>query len=184
MRKIRKWPPMKAYLEPLLHPCDNSLIAKRVRLSSFDHPYHFHPEIEITFIAKSSGTRVIGDHIGSFQAGELYILGANVPHVFRNTLCPAGGAEAEVLQFQGERMHGFPEARGFNRLLDRSDSGMVFDCATSERGARLMRQIRQTKGVLRLPGIGFALHGSRDQTEHNEIFPVNRTELSPDHSMR
>ncbi len=145
---------MRANLEPLLHPPDRSLVSKRIRLPTFDHPYHFHPEIEMTFISESCGTRVVGDHIGSFQAGELYLLGANLPHVFRNTVPPEKGALAEVLHFLHGASPGFlqgmPELRTFKLLLDRSRSGLVFDPETSLRAGRLLRRIRQTDGVKRL----------------------------------
>ena len=145
---------MKANLEPLLHRPDSSWGSKRVRLPAFNHPYHFHPEIEITFIAESNGTRVVGDHIGSFQAGELYLLGANLPHVFRNTVPPKRRAEAEVLHFPRGPKSGFleamPEMKAFAQLLDRSNAGLLFDPQTSGQGGLLLRRIRQTRGVRRL----------------------------------
>ena len=145
---------MKANLEPLLRPPNSSLVSRQVSLPSFDHPYHFHPEIEITFIAESSGTRVIGDHIGSFHAGELYLLGVNLPHVFRNTAPPGRRAKAEVLHFlygsKSTLLKGIPEMREFSLLLDRGKSGLVFDRKTSLRGGRLLRRIRETDGVRRL----------------------------------
>ena len=55
---------MKANLESLPPSPDGALLSKLVRLPSFDHPYHFHPEIEITFIAKSEGTRLLGGDLG------------------------------------------------------------------------------------------------------------------------
>jgi len=146
---------MKANLEPLLHPPDRSLISRQVRLPAFDHPYHFHPEVEITFIAESRGTRVIGDQIGSFHPGELYLLGANLPHVFRNTtLLRESGAKAEVLHFMGDPKAGFlnsmPEAQAFLHLLDRSKQGIIFDQTTSARGGLLLRRIRETDGMRRM----------------------------------
>lgn len=145
---------MKANLEPLLHPPDSSLVSKLVRLPSFNHPYHFHPEVEITFIGASSGTRAVGDNIGSFHAGELYLLGENLPHVFRNTFPPGNGAEAEVLHFLpgpgAGVLDALPETRAFARLLEAAKAGMVFDQNTSKLAGRLLRQIRQASGMRRL----------------------------------
>ena len=141
-------------MEPLLHSSDSSLLSKQVSLLSFDHPYHFHPEIEITFIAKGGGTRVIGDHIGSFQAGELYLMGANLAHVFRNTVPLECGVEAEVLHFlngsKSNSLMGIPEMREFILLLERGRRGLVFDQETSLNGGRLLQRIRQADGVKRL----------------------------------
>lgn len=46
---------------------------------------HQHPEVQLTVIVKGEGSLVVGDYIGPFQAGEIYLLGSNAPHVFRNT---------------------------------------------------------------------------------------------------
>ena len=145
---------MKAHLEPLLRPPDRFLLSKRIELPAFDHPYHFHPEIELAFIAASQGTCVIGDHIGSFQAGELYLLGSNLPHVFRNTAAPLPAAVAEVLHVPPSLNRGMlgeiPELEDFWRLIERSRVGLVFDQATSATCAALLRRIRETDGARRL----------------------------------
>lgn len=108
----------------------------------------------MTFISESCGTRVVGDHIGSFHAGEFYLLGVNLPHVFRNTVPPEKGARAEVLHFLHGSGSGFlqgiPELRGFGLLLERSRSGLVYDPETSLCAGRLLRRIRQTNGAKRL----------------------------------
>ncbi len=45
---------------------------------------HQHPEVQLTFIESSSGTLIHGDYLGQFSAGDIYLVGSNVPHVFRN----------------------------------------------------------------------------------------------------
>jgi mannose-6-phosphate isomerase-like protein (cupin superfamily) len=49
-----------------------------------EHDWHFHPELELIYFMKSTGTRYVGNSIGSFGPGELYLIGSNVPHLFRN----------------------------------------------------------------------------------------------------
>lgn len=46
---------------------------------------HTHPEVQITLILKSSGTCFIGNSIGSFEPGEIYIIGSQIPHIFKNS---------------------------------------------------------------------------------------------------
>ena len=45
---------------------------------------HQHAELQIMFIRKSSGTAIIGGHIGEFHAGDIFVIGSDIPHVFRN----------------------------------------------------------------------------------------------------
>src|SRR5688500_14504271 len=39
--------------------------------------WHYHPEIELLFLKQSSGTWLIGDHIGHYQSGDVVMIGAN-----------------------------------------------------------------------------------------------------------
>ena len=46
----------------------------------FNLPFHFHPEIEINLVVRGKGTRYVGYQKENFGAGDLVILGANLPH--------------------------------------------------------------------------------------------------------
>ena len=54
------------------------------RLPHFYNALHAHPEIQIMLILKSEGTLIAGDYVGRFEAGDLFVMGSNLPHVFRN----------------------------------------------------------------------------------------------------
>lgn len=141
---------MRAQLETLI-TFDRLLTPKHVKLPCFDHPFHFHPEWEITYLSASGGTCVIGDHIGSFRAGELYVLGSKLPHVFRNTPQPGEMAEAEVLHISAAAMKGplagIDELKDFASLLQQSQAGLIFDRKTSLRAGGMLRRIRRSGGV-------------------------------------
>jgi AraC-like DNA-binding protein len=59
----------------------------------YDH-LHQHPEIQITLILQSEGTLLAGDYIGRFVAGDVFVIGANLPHVFKND--PQYGKDGRV----------------------------------------------------------------------------------------
>lgn len=145
---------MKAELEPIVSGSGECFYARRFEQPVFDHPFHYHPEIEIAYIVRSSGTLVVGDYIDSFARGDLYLIGPNLPHIFRHSEAPEGGAASEVIHFQADEL-GAPHFAGaewasFRDLLVRSRLGLQFDAVTAEAVHRLMVAIRQGSGLERM----------------------------------
>lgn len=61
--------------------------AIRVQVDEMPHLYnhlHQHPEIQLTLIQKSSGTLIAGGHVSRFKEGDVFVIGSNQSHVFRN----------------------------------------------------------------------------------------------------
>jgi AraC-like DNA-binding protein/quercetin dioxygenase-like cupin family protein len=61
--------------------------AFRVQVDDLPHLYnhlHQHPEIQLTLIKESNGTLIAGDYVGPFHPGDVFVIGGNQPHVFRN----------------------------------------------------------------------------------------------------
>ena len=64
-------------------PQESFLVRKDVGEQMLNN-WHYHPEIELLYIRKSTGTWIIGDHIGPFKSGDLILIGSNLPHCFRH----------------------------------------------------------------------------------------------------
>lgn len=45
---------------------------------------HQHPQLQLTVILEGKGQFLSGDYVGRFQAGDVFFLGENAPHVFRS----------------------------------------------------------------------------------------------------
>ena len=45
---------------------------------------HQHPELQLTVILEGNGTLFLGDYVGEFTEDEIYVIGSNVPHVFKS----------------------------------------------------------------------------------------------------
>jgi AraC-like DNA-binding protein len=67
---------------PVAH--DKTVIIKEEVLPHF-YPYlHRHEEIQLTLIQKGEGTLLVDNNMHSFGANEVYLIGSNVPHVFKS----------------------------------------------------------------------------------------------------
>lgn len=60
-----------------------SLILQEDKESYFYDNLHQHEEYQLTLVIEGSGTVVHGEYVGTFQSGDVFLMGSNVPHVFR-----------------------------------------------------------------------------------------------------
>ncbi|MHA4806555.1 AraC family transcriptional regulator [Flavitalea flava] len=61
-----------------------SVVVQEDQLPFFYNYLHRHKEAQITMIIKGSGTLILGNYTQPFQAGDIYFIGANQPHIFKS----------------------------------------------------------------------------------------------------
>ncbi|HEV7286591.1 MAG TPA: AraC family transcriptional regulator [Kaistia sp.] len=133
---------MKPFLERLALPDGASWATLNRRLDGeIPFQWHHHPEFELTLTLNSRGQRFIGDHIGSYDDGDLVLVGPNLPHSW----CSAAKIEeaaphvALVMWFlpQWTAPLGsvFTELRPVAAMLARAKTGLKFSDAAAT-GAR------------------------------------------------
>ncbi len=77
---------MKPFLERLRPEPGTSWAMLNRRLDDgIPFQWHHHPELELTLTCNSRGQRFIGDHIGSYDDGDLVLIGPNLPHTWHST---------------------------------------------------------------------------------------------------
>jgi AraC-like DNA-binding protein len=117
-------------------------------IDNFPGIWHFHDELELTLIIKSTGSRMVGDSIDSFKEGDLVLLGKNLPHTWRNDSSPL--SEALVIHFfedfLGEKFFNIPEMYKIKRLLNRSGRGLSISGNTSKKVVGLMKKMENNTG--------------------------------------
>jgi AraC-like DNA-binding protein len=117
--------------------------------------WHFHPEFQLGHVISGTGERVIGDCIHSIDAGEVILLGPNLPHVWRYN--PAeGGDDVDAIaihfreDFLGNDFLNCPELRDLKLLLSRACQGLQVIGPTRQEIVPMLAAIRKQSGFTRL----------------------------------
>ncbi len=140
----------------------------------YDH-LHYHPEIQLTLILESSGTLFAGDKIDRFNKGDIYLLGGNLPHVFRNdskyyqtnSELKAHGISVHFSKnCFGESFFNSPELSDVNRLIVQSERGIKLSPLNLDIFINLFQKIHQEKGINRFIHL---LQLLEQINEHEEI---------------
>ncbi len=110
----------------------SSFLIRTFNESSFSAPYHFHPEYELTLILKGEGKRYTGNNMSAYKAGDLVMIGPNLPHCWKSENIHQGelNASSQVIQFRDDFLgtHFFlkPEMAGVLQLFNTSCFGIQF----------------------------------------------------------
>ncbi len=141
---------------------DKSFIVFRENCKSFPCPWHFHPEYELVLVNKSSGSRMVGDHIGHFNEGDLVIMGPKIPHVWVSDDKYTKGlaktnADAIVIHFLddflGEGFFQIPEMENIRNFLKLSNHGIVINGEAKKQIGQLMKSMLAMNGIQRLAAL-------------------------------
>lgn len=115
--------------------------------------WHYHPEIEIHLIRKSTGSFIVGDYVGAFEPGHVAIVGSNLPHDWMSDLHIEKYFENRdaVIQFDADWLKRcsstIPEVVSLKPLLEEAKKGIVFFGQTRTRAESLIEEIGKTKGI-------------------------------------
>jgi AraC-like DNA-binding protein len=142
--------------------------------------WHAHEEYELHLIVETRGKAFVGNFIGNFEPGSLFLTGPNLPHNWVTDSVSSEKIEIRdmLVQFSQKSFEklaeGFPEFYGIRKMLDLAASGILFKGfnATFARGH--MEAIRDNIGPERiLAFIRFLVR----LNEHAEKVTLSETKL-------
>ncbi|APY11523.1 hypothetical protein BWZ22_09830 [Seonamhaeicola sp. S2-3] len=127
---------------------------------NFDMPWHFHPELELTLILESEGIRYIGDHTSRYKAGDLVLVGSNLPHMWVNNSTETSAKNKKfnrsiriTLQFPPDMIDNMfkkaQELQPLIRLFALAQRGISFSQKTSKEIKPLFLEINDKTGLRR-----------------------------------
>ncbi|MFY8035768.1 MAG: AraC family transcriptional regulator [Cyclobacteriaceae bacterium] len=121
---------------------------------------HQHPELQVMLILKGEGTLVAGDYLGRFEANDLFIIGSEQPHVFRNdeVYYRKGRSKKKVHaislyfheQYVGEWFWNLTEMKAIRSFFKTSLRGYRVTGTTKEKLTQIILRIKTKTGLDRL----------------------------------
>ena len=116
---------MRASKEHVHHP-HATLRCLRLELPAFKAPRHRHHHLELTWVERGEGLRQVGDHTAPFEAGDLVLLGPDLPHTWLTHPGWRGKALATVVQFDPALFErpALPELAALQPLVHRAQRGL------------------------------------------------------------
>lgn len=150
---------MKPALEKLILPSGSSFRCFDRSELETEIKWHRHPELEINFVSKGGGTRLVGDHIGEFSDGDLVLVGPNLPHTWLSDAYVGKRYDRHpsiVVQFLPESLGSvvdLPEMEGIKTLIEHSTRGIWFRGERAHFVGQLMTELVNRTGSSRLIGL-------------------------------
>jgi len=120
--------------------------------------WHCHTEFELHMIVATHGKAFVGDHIGNFGPGYVYLIGPHLPHNWISSEDTESSSTSvirdKVINFSQQSFdllyEAVPEARELSGLLEQAAYGLEFYDGDSKLYESLFDQVRDSRGINKL----------------------------------
>ena len=185
---------MKVLPFTLLVPDDKSVISEQVELPHF-YPYlHRHDECQITWVQEGEGTLVAGNNMHDFKAGDIFVLGANLPHLFKSNpeyfMSDSGKLiKACSLYFNPDGIMGslfdLPEMKNTKSFLKQHKHGFKVPKEFTRQIAKQLTEVHESSGTNLLFNFLELVNGFTQITDIDPLCPaVYSSDISENEGMR
>jgi AraC-like DNA-binding protein len=112
--------------------------------------WHYHPDCELLYIRRSTGTWLVGDYVGRFRSGDVILIGPNLPHSFRHEYAYVMERDKEpgeaivalfLKRILGDTLLDLPEVKGIKNILALSEKGLKLTGRTRQKVAAMMEKM-------------------------------------------
>jgi AraC-like DNA-binding protein len=138
---------------------DRSFSVRRDLVPHVNNRWHYHFEVEAIHFKKGEGTQFIGDNIKRFKAGDVVLVGSNLPHYWRfddvyfeeGTKAQADIRVAHFSEvFWGAQFLELPENNAIKTVLEKAKRGIQVTGKTRQKVAEIMEQLLESEGTQRI----------------------------------
>ncbi len=142
---------MEFVFEKIIVPNKHTFISRKLPLETHAE-IHSHKNFELNYITSGSGRRIVGDNISGFEAGDLVLMGPNLPHCWE-VLDEEYGIDPSciVTHFsEGIINSGFfnmPELEEMVELLKQADRGLRFKVEDDTEIKQILEKMSNSSGL-------------------------------------
>jgi len=126
-------------------PENVTLYIQNYKGESFYEKLHQHKEIQISLIAEGEGTYIIGDCVGEFKKNDIFVIGEDLPHIFKRDTAFINETDMVSLFFSknsyGEGFFNLPEFEHFQNFFN--DASLGFQVISNK--SELSQHLSQIK---------------------------------------
>ena len=176
---------MRPQLLKVMKGPDRSFSVRR-DLLPINNRWHYHSEVELIHVKKGEGTQFIGDCITRFKAGDVILVGSNLPHYWRfDDLYyeeeKQEQADVRVAHFNenfwGTQFLDLPENLSIKTVLEKARRGLQITGKTRQKVADLLEQMQGTDGPHRIIFLMEALNAIGNA---KQLAPLSSIGFKPD----
>lgn len=135
----------------------NSYTIREQLVAHVTSKYYYHPQVELVYFEKSDGMCIIGDKVQIIKEGDIFLLGANLPHLFRNDekyLNKKLKVRIIVLHFLpdfwGKYFLELPDLKSIKMLLKKAERGIRIEGKARQKIRELMKEMLVGNGAERI----------------------------------
>jgi len=141
---------MKPFLLKIQSSSSSSFSARVDRAPDINNIWHYHSELEIIYVKKGEGTQFVGDDIRPFSAGNIIIVGSNLPHYWQYSNkyfedIDDNPIEVYVIHFSnhfwGTDFLKLPENADLQRIIEKSKRGIQINNCEGTKLGHLIEEI-------------------------------------------
>ncbi len=150
---------MRPQLLKVLRGPGHSFSIRQDLVPHVNNRWHYHKEVELIHFKKGDGTQFIGDNIKRFKAGDVVLVGTNLPHYWRfddsyfdeNPKVTADVRVAHFCEdFWGNGFLDLPENSALRSILDKAKRGLQITGKTRLKVAETLEELLDAEGPERI----------------------------------
>lgn len=135
-----------------------SFSVRQDREPNINSRWHFHPEVELIYLHRGSGMHFIGDSIKRFSAGDIILIGSNLPHYFKFDKEKASELNDDPYStvihffedFWSKTFLSLPENAVIKRALEKAKRGILISAKKEPIISNLIKQLSVSEGHSRI----------------------------------